>query len=93
MRWRRLGRSVKRRVTWSVQDITQRVRPIKVETWMVRRSDGAIYAGPYRWQGQTFTRAPHLQYGYGTESAARRAWEELGGDKYHRGKIEVVKIK
>lgn len=92
MRWRRLGRSVKRRIVWRVQDVRQRVRPVRLERWVVRRSDGAIYSGPFRYQGQTFTKVERLHYGYGTESAARRAWEELGGDKYHRGKIKVIKI-
>jgi hypothetical protein len=88
MRWRLHGRNIKRKV------LSYRGAFAKpsTEVWVVRRSDGLIYAGPFRYQGQTFTRVEAMQYRYGSQSAAQRALEELGGEHYHRGKIEVVRV-
>jgi hypothetical protein len=89
MRWRLHGRNIKRKV------LSYRGAFAKpsTEVWVVRRSDGLIYAGPYRYQGQTFTRVEAIHYRYGSQSAARRALEELGGEHYHKGKIEVVRVR
>lgn len=78
MRWRRHGRRVVQRVKLA----RARFRQPSRKRWAVVRTDGTVYAGPYKYQGQTFTRVERLHYYYGTESAARRAWEELGGDRY-----------
>jgi hypothetical protein len=88
MRWRLHGRNIKRKVLGYRGAFA---KPSK-EVWVVRRSDGLIYAGPFRYQGQTFTRVEAMQYRYGSQSAAQRALEELGGERYHRGKIEVVRV-
>ena len=52
-----------------------------------------MYAGPYKYQGQTFTRVERLHYFYGTETAARRAWEELGGDKCSRVPSKKISVR
>jgi hypothetical protein len=89
VRWRLHGRRLKRKVLGYRGAFA---KPSK-ESWVVKRSDGLIYAGPFRYEGQTFTRVEALQYGYGSQSAAQRAWEELGGSRYHKGKIEVVRVR
>lgn len=48
------------------------VQPVK-GVWVVRRSDGAYWAGPYRWQGKTFTRREDFYYKWGTREAAESA--------------------
>lgn len=46
--------------------------PVK-SVWVVRRSDGKHWAGPYRWQGRTFTNRDDCCYKWGTREAAESA--------------------
>lgn len=78
MRWRKHGKRLVQRARF----VRARFRKPSRERWVVVRADGRVYAGPFKYQGQTFTKVERLHYFYGTEEAARRAWEELGGDKY-----------
>lgn len=78
MRWQMHGRRIVQRVKLARSAFR---RPSQ-QRWVVVRADGTTYAGPFKYQGQTFTKVERLHYHYGTESAARRAWEELGGDRY-----------
>ena len=88
MRWRRHGRRVVQRVKLA----RGRFRRLPEGRWVVARADGTVFAGPYKYQGQTFTRVASLHYFYGTESAARRAWEELGGDNYSMLKGRTITV-
>lgn len=89
MRWRRHGRRVVQRVKLA----RARFRQPSRERWAVVRADGTVYAGPYKYQGQTFTRVERLHYYYGSETAARRAWEELGGDRYSRVPSKKISVR
>ena len=52
----------------------RRLRPTPVRSvWVVRRHDGTYWAGPYRWQGRTFTRREDFYYKWGTRQAAESA--------------------
>jgi hypothetical protein len=91
VRWRRHGRAIVRRVKLA----RGAMRKPSTERWVIVRADGFGWVGPYRYQGNTFVRSQDHWYGYGTESAARRAWEELGGDNYsgvRSRKISVLQI-
>lgn len=51
------------------------------QRWAVRRDDGKYWAGPYKWQGRTFSNNPALRYLYGTRAAAESAILWSGLDK------------
>lgn len=89
MRWRMHGRRIVQRVKLARGAFRQPSR----ERWAVIRADGTTYAGPYKYQGQTFTRVERLHYYYGSEAAARRAWEELGGDRYSRVPSKKISVR
>ena len=71
VRWKRLAKRTIRRVTvisW------ERHRKLSDERWvLIRDSDGRIWAGPYRWQGQTFTEAERFWYLFANVESARAA--------------------
>ncbi len=52
------------------------LKPRRV-AYAVRRSDGKYWAGPYRWQGRTFTADRRFVHLWGTEVSAATAvaWE------------------
>lgn len=71
MRWRRLGRRVSKRVKIMT---LERERKIPTTRYVVRRDgDGRIWAGPYRWQGITFTEAERFWYQFTTVESAHAA--------------------
>jgi hypothetical protein len=52
----------------------ERERKIPTTRFVVRRdSDGRIWAGPYRWQGHTFTEAERFWYLFANVESARAA--------------------
>jgi hypothetical protein len=63
MRWGVLWRRVSSR----------RVRPSANRWVLVRDRDGRVWAGPYRWQGQTFTEAERFWYLFANVESARAA--------------------
>ncbi len=71
MRWRRLGRRVSKRVKVIA---LERERKIPTTRFVVRRDgDGRTWAGPYRWQGITFTEAERFWYQFTTVESAHAA--------------------
>lgn len=70
MRWGLLGR----RVTSRVKSLTERQAKPSRDRWvLVRESDGRIWAGPYRWQGHTFTKADRYWYQFTNIESAHAA--------------------
>ena len=57
--------------TFSIKDLL--AKPIVREVWIVERSDGSVWAGPYKWNGTTFTKVPHYFYYFGTKESAEAA--------------------
>jgi len=59
VRWGLFGR----RVTSRIKSITERqAKPSRSRWVLVRDRDGRVWAGPYRWQGITFTEAERFWY-------------------------------
>lgn len=71
MRWKRLAKRTIRRVTvipWEHR------RKLSAERWvLIRDRDGRTWAGPHRWQGQTFTEAERFWYLFANVESARAA--------------------
>ena len=69
--WGRVAKRVIRRVTvipW------ERHRKLSAERWvLIRDRDGRTWAGPHRWQGQTFTEAERFWYLFANVESARAA--------------------
>ena len=63
MRWGVLWRRVSSR----------HVRPSAGRWVLVRDRDGKAWAGPYRWQGQTFTEAERFWYWFANVESANAA--------------------
>ena len=57
--------------TLSLKDLL--AKPLVREVWIVQRSDGSVWAGPYKWNGTTFTKSPHYQYYFGSRESAEAA--------------------
>jgi hypothetical protein len=71
VRWRRLGRRISKRVKVIA---LERERKISTARYVVRRDhDGRTWAGPYRWQGITFTEAERFWYQFTTIESANAA--------------------
>ena len=59
MRWAYLGK----RVTSRVKSVLERRATHSPARWvLIRERDGRVWAGPYRWQGITFTEAERFWY-------------------------------
>ena len=70
MRWGLLGG----RVSSSIRSITERQAKPSHSRWvLVRDRDGKVWAGPYRWQGQTFTKAERFLYQFTNHESAQSA--------------------
>jgi hypothetical protein len=70
MRWGLLGR----RVTSRIKSITERqAKPSRSRWVLVRDRDGKTWAGPYRWQGQTFTESERFWYQFNNIDSATAA--------------------
>jgi hypothetical protein len=60
------------RLTWLYwRDMTR--KPVKQREYRVRRSDGMYWAGPYRFQGVTFTNIDDMIYLFSSEESAEAA--------------------
>lgn len=90
----RLYQKIRRKIrVFSIKDLF--AKPIVRERWIVERSDGTAWAGPYKWNGTTFTKSPHFHYHFGSEAAARAAI--IGCDlehtiRFYGGKLTVTRI-
>ena len=60
MRWKRLVRNAVKRVR--VAALERHPQPSNSRWVLVRERDGRVWAGYYRWQGQTFTEAQRFWY-------------------------------
>ena len=60
MRWRRLARATVKRVKIVVSE--RQAKPSHGRWVLIRDRDGRAWAGPYRWQGITFTEAERFWY-------------------------------
>lgn len=70
MRWGLLGQ----RVTSRIKSITERQAKPSHSRWvLVRDRDGRVWAGPYRWRGQTFTEAERFWYQFTNQESAQAA--------------------
>ena len=71
MIWQRIAKRAVKRVTVVVWE---RHRKLSDQRWvLVRNSDGRTWAGPYRWQGSTFTEAERFWYLFANVESARAA--------------------
>ena len=63
----------------------------------MQRDDGMTWAGPYRWQGITFTNVPEYVYYFANAQSAHAAIVGCGlDDPGHitgKGAVEVVKVR
>lgn len=76
VRWKRLARCTVQRAKVIVRE---RHRHVPSERWViVRDRDGRIWAGPYRWRGQTFTEAERFWYMFANIESAMAAVEGHG---------------
>jgi hypothetical protein len=69
--WKRIAKR-------TIQQLTvipwERRRKLSNERWvLVRDRDGRTWAGPHRWQGQTFTEAERFWYLFANVESARAA--------------------
>ena len=63
-----------RRVTSRIRFLTERqARPCGSRWVLVRDRDGRVWAGPYRWQGITFTEARRFWYQFTNVESAQAA--------------------
>jgi hypothetical protein len=57
------------RLSWVYwRDLTR--KPVEMKRYRVRRSDGMYWAGPYRFQGVTFTNIENMIYVFTSEESA-----------------------
>ena len=71
MRWRRLGRRLSDRVAVT---FTERDRRPSKDRWLIIRDrDGRVWAGPYRWKGETFTKSQRYWYLFANVESAQAA--------------------
>lgn len=75
MRWGSLGRSVSVRVKLIAE---RQAKPSRSRWVLVRDRDGRVWAGPYRWRGQTFTKADRFWYQFTNQESAQAAVNEHG---------------
>lgn len=70
MRWKYHGR----RITSRVRLLTERqARPGGSRWVLIRERDQRVWAGPYRWQGITFTEAERFWYQFTNVESANAA--------------------
>ena len=93
VRWFRRKYRDMRRVTLS----ELLARPVSPARFVVQRDDGMVWAGPYRWQGITFTNVPEHIYYFANAQSAHAAIVGCGlDDPCHitgKGAVEVVKVR
>jgi hypothetical protein len=74
--WVRIAARAYRRAKITV---SERHRKPSSERWVVRRNnDGRTWAGPYRWNGNTFTSAERFWFMFASKSSAVAAVEGNG---------------
>jgi hypothetical protein len=71
MRWGRLKRRAMSRV--KVTLFERQARPSCHRWVLIRDRDGRAWAGPHRWQGQTFTEAERFWYLFANVESANAA--------------------
>ena len=79
---------------FSIRDLL--AKPIVRQQWVVALTNGRVWAGPYKWNGTTFTASERYYYRFGSESAARAAVEGCELDRHVRFygcSIEVKRIR
>jgi hypothetical protein len=79
---------------FSVRDLM--AKPVVKQQWVVSLPNGRVWAGPYKWNGTTFTASERYYYRFGSESAARAAVEGCELEKnirFYGCRIEIRKIK
>ena len=74
--WLRIANRVYRRAKITV---SERHRKPSDERWIIQRNnDGRTWAGPYRWNGNTFTSADRFWFMFASKSSAVAAVEGNG---------------
>jgi len=70
MRWSYYGRRIKSRARGLLE---RQVKPLHSRFVLIRDRDGRVWAGPYRWRGQTFTEAERFWYQFTNQESAQAA--------------------
>ena len=70
MRWKYHGRRIRSRARGLLE---RQAKPSRHLWVLVREYDGRVWAGPYRWQGQTFTEAERFWYWFANIESANAA--------------------
>lgn len=65
-------------------------RPVVQRRYRVRRSDGMYWAGPYKYQGVTFTNVDSLIYVFGSKESAQAAVR--GCDLERRTRLHTLTV-
>jgi hypothetical protein len=72
-------------------------KPVSPSRFVIKRDDGMLWAGPYRWQGVTFTNVPEYIYYFANAQSAHAAIVGCGLDQSghitSKGSVEVVKVR
>lgn len=93
MRWVRRKWMRMRRV--SLSELL--AKPVSPSRFVIQRGDGMLWAGPYRWQGITFTNVPEHIYYFANAQSAHAAIVGCGLDQSghitSKGSVEVVKVR
>ena len=93
MRWVRRKWMRMRRV--SLSELL--AKPVSPSRFVIQRDDGMLWAGPYRWQGVTFTNVPEHIYYFANAQSAHAAIVGCGLDKSghitSKGSVQVVKVR
>jgi hypothetical protein len=56
---------------WKI--LERRIKPSKHRWVLTRDRDGRVWAGPYRWQGETFTESERFWYQFANIESANAA--------------------
>ena len=72
-------------------------KPVVPSRYVVERDDGMVWAGPYRFQGVSFTNVPHYIYYFANAQSAHAAIVGCELDKSghitSKGSVKVVKVR
>lgn len=70
MRWKYHGKRIKSRA----RGLLERQAKPSFDRWvLIRERDGRVWAGPYRWQGITFTESQRFWYWFTNVESAQAA--------------------
>jgi hypothetical protein len=72
-------------------------KPVSPSRFVIEREDGMLWAGPYRFQGASFTNVPHYIYYFANAESAHAAIVGCELDKSghitSKGAVKVIKVR